>query len=77
MHTLCRWRQAITYCSPIGKHLEWQSFGNSCTYPYEHSSHVCRCSVQRIARRSGVLSTRHYELLSAVNFDWTGADALS
>lgn len=37
----------------------------------------CRCSVQRIANRSGVLSEPRKELLDSVEFDWTGADALS
>ncbi len=38
---------------------------------------ACRCSVQRIARRSGVLSDERVELLDSLDFDWTGADALS
>lgn len=36
-----------------------------------------RCSVQRIARRSGVLDSRRVAALDAAGFDWTGADALS
>ncbi|KAK9796990.1 hypothetical protein WJX73_008860 [Symbiochloris irregularis] len=35
------------------------------------------CSVQRISRRSGVISQRHYALLEQIAFDWSGADALS
>ena len=35
------------------------------------------CSVQRISNRSGMLSEKRRQLLNAVNFDWTGADALS
>ncbi|KAK9904745.1 hypothetical protein WJX75_001725 [Coccomyxa subellipsoidea] len=35
------------------------------------------CSVQRIARRSGVLSEERIALLDSLDFDWTGADALS
>eukprot|EP00803_Ostreobium_quekettii_P000216 evm.model.scf_2781.2 EVM.evm.TU.scf_2781.2 scf_2781:5688-7780(-) len=35
------------------------------------------CSVQRVARRCGVLSRKRRELLSAVQFDWEAADALS
>ena len=34
-------------------------------------------SVQRVARRSGVLSASRVAALDAVGFDWTGADALS
>jgi hypothetical protein len=33
--------------------------------------------VQRIARRSGVLSEERIALLDSLDFDWTGADALS
>lgn len=36
-----------------------------------------RCSVQRIARRSGVLNEQRVEQLEGIGFDWTGADALS
>ena len=35
------------------------------------------CSVQRISQRSGVLSPQRVSRLDALNFDWTGADALS
>lgn len=35
------------------------------------------CAVQRIARRSGVLSPDREELLNSLGFDWSGADALS
>ena len=35
------------------------------------------CSVQRISFRSGVLSADRKELLDVLEFDWTGADALS
>ncbi len=36
-----------------------------------------RCSVQRIAKRSGALAQDRIVLLDAIAFDWTGADALS
>ena len=36
-----------------------------------------RCSVQRIAKRAGMLTTCRADQLDAVGFDWTGADALS
>lgn len=35
------------------------------------------CSVQRISQRSGMLSDERIARLDAVDFDWTGADALS
>ena len=35
------------------------------------------CSVQRISKRSGMLSEERTQRLDALNFDWTGADALS
>ena len=35
------------------------------------------CSVQRIAKRSGMLSKHRVEKLDELDFDWTGADALS
>jgi hypothetical protein len=35
------------------------------------------CSVQRISQRSGVLKAERISRLDALNFDWTGADALS
>ena len=35
------------------------------------------CSVQRISKRSGMLSKDRTQRLDALNFDWTGADALS
>ena len=35
------------------------------------------CSVQRIARRSGVLSEERVKQLEAIGFDFDGADALS
>lgn len=35
------------------------------------------CSVQRIAARSGVLNQQRRKLLDSIDFDWTGADALS
>ena len=35
------------------------------------------CSVQRISQRSGMLSEDRSERLDSLNFDWTGADALS
>lgn len=35
------------------------------------------CSVQRISYRSGVLSGARVQRLDELNFDWTGADALS
>lgn len=35
------------------------------------------CSVQRISQRSGVLSQERISRLNALQFDWTGADALS
>ncbi len=33
--------------------------------------------MQRIARRSGVLAEERVALLDGIDFDWTGADALS
>ena len=36
-----------------------------------------RCSVQRIAKRSGALAQDRIALLDAIAFDWAGADALS
>lgn len=38
---------------------------------------MCRCCVQRIAKRSGMLSEDRIALMDAIGFDWTGADALS
>ena len=38
---------------------------------------MCRCSVQRIAKRARVLSQKRIELLDSIGFDWSGADALS
>lgn len=35
------------------------------------------CSVQRVAKRSGMLCMDRIERLDALNFEWTGADALS
>lgn len=35
------------------------------------------CSVQRIAKRSGILSSNRQQRLDTIGFDWTGADALS
>ncbi len=35
------------------------------------------CSVQRIARRSNVLSEPRIEALDRLGFDWSGADPLS
>lgn len=35
------------------------------------------CSVQRIARRAGVMSGERVRLLDELGFDWTGADPLS
>jgi hypothetical protein len=35
------------------------------------------CAVQRIARRSGRLAPDREAMLTALGFDWTGADALS
>ena len=36
-----------------------------------------RCCVQRIAKRSRVLTEERVALLEDIGFDWTGADALS
>jgi len=36
-----------------------------------------RCSVQRIAKRAGVLSQQRIDVLDSIQFDWSGADALS
>lgn len=44
---------------------------------YEPVARVVRCSVQRIAKRAGVLSQERIELLDSIRFDWSGADALS
>ncbi len=44
-------------------------------HPHLYISH--RCSVQRIARRSGVLDEQRVAQLDSIGFDWTGADALS
>lgn len=35
------------------------------------------CSVQRVAYRCKVLSSRRLALLDSIEFDWTGADPLS
>ena len=35
------------------------------------------CSVQRISNRAGVLSDEKIKMLDEIDFDWTGADALS
>ena len=35
------------------------------------------CAVQRIARRSGVMSQERVEMLDRLGFEWTGADPLS
>lgn len=35
------------------------------------------CSVQRVAYRCRVLSSRRLSLLNSIEFDWTGADPLS
>lgn len=35
------------------------------------------CSVQRVAYRCKVLSSRRLGLLNSIEFDWTGADPLS
>jgi hypothetical protein len=35
------------------------------------------CSVQRVANRCKVLSSRRLGLLNSIEFDWTGADPLS
>jgi hypothetical protein len=35
------------------------------------------CSVQRIARRAGVMPEERIRLLDVLEFDWTGADPLS
>ena len=37
----------------------------------------CRSSVQRVARRAGVITRQHHALLEEIGFDWSGADALS
>ena len=41
------------------------------------TSGACRCSVQRIAKRSGALAADRIALLNDIAFEWTGADALS
>lgn len=38
---------------------------------------ACRCSVQRVAKRAGVLLPSREALLDDIGFDWTCADALS
>ena len=38
---------------------------------------LCRCSVQRVAKRAGVLLPSREALLDDIGFDWTCADALS
>jgi hypothetical protein len=35
------------------------------------------CSIQRIAKRSHVLAEDRVALLESLEFDWSGADALS
>ena len=35
------------------------------------------CSVQRISQRSGMMSSARVDRLDLLEFDWTGADALS
>ncbi len=70
---------------------EWQRwFTHLCTFreEYGHCSPmplaagidfylINWCSVQRIARRSRVLSEKRVALLDGLGFDWTGADPLS
>lgn len=54
--------------------------GNVSTGPFTaHSDFYLTnwCSVQRIARRSGMLSQQRVAALDLVGFDWTGADPLS
>lgn len=57
-----------------------QTSGESNPVPLSGSSSFLLfnwCTVQRIAKRSGVLAEDREELLNSLGFDWSGADALS
>ena len=38
---------------------------------------TCRCSIQRVARRSGVLPANRIAMLDETGLDWTCADTLT
>lgn len=59
-------------------HLQMNS---RCKHVLPHAGadlYLCNwCSVQRVAYRCRVLSSRRLNLLNSIEFDWTGADPLS
>lgn len=77
MYYQAEWRLQV--CSQIGQAAEKPNGGQQIVDVHKAMTRIllCRCCVQRIAQRSGVLSQERRALLDALGFDWTGADALS